>query len=92
MWWIGWLLWSNSKSSLRMSSDLIVKNGGSTILAETPEIYGAEHLLIERAIDREIVEKLQKQISWWQNYTNMNGATLDGNPSQEIKKVVSQQF
>ena len=72
--------------ALGYASDLIVKNGGSTILAETPEIYGAEHLLIERAIDREIVEKLQKQISWWQNYTNMNGATLDGNPSPGNKK------
>ena len=51
--------------ALGHASDLIVKHGGSTILAETPEIYGAEHLLFERAGNAEIVKKLQKQIDWW---------------------------
>ena len=48
--------------ALGYASDLLIKEGGSTILAETPEIYGAEHLLIERADNNEIVEKLEKQI------------------------------
>ncbi len=72
--------------ALGFASDLIVKNGGSTILAETPEIYGAEHLLIERARNKTIIEKLQNQISWWKKYTDMNGVTLDGNPSPGNKK------
>ena len=72
--------------ALGYASDLIVKYGGSTILAETPEIYGAEHLLIERAKNTEIIEKLRSQISWWKKYTDMNGSTLDGNPSPGNKK------
>ncbi len=72
--------------ALGYASDLIVKNGGSTILAETPEIYGAEHLLIERAKNKKIINKLNEQIAWWKNYAEMNGVTLDGNPSPGNKK------
>ena len=72
--------------ALGYASDLIIKHGGSTILAETPEIYGAEHLLIERAANIEIVNKLQKQIKWWQNYTSINHGSLDNNPSPGNKK------
>ena len=72
--------------ALGYASDLIVKHGGSTILAETPEIYGAEHLLFERASNKEIVNKLQKQIEWWKNYTSVNGASLDNNPTPGNKK------
>tara|TARA_Y100000590_G_scaffold458663_1_gene613869 strand:- start:481 stop:1980 length:1500 start_codon:yes stop_codon:yes gene_type:complete len=72
--------------SLGFASDLIVNHGGSTILSETPEIYGAEHLLIERAKTTEIVEKLKKQIEWWKNYTSINGSSLDNNPSPGNKK------
>ena len=72
--------------ALGYASDLLVKYGGSTILAETPEIYGAEHLLIERADNNEIVEKLEKQIDWWKNYTTINNASLDNNPSPGNKR------
>ena len=72
--------------ALGYASDLIVKHGGSTILSETPEIYGAEHLLIERAKNQEIIEKLHKQISWWKNYTAINEGSLDNNPSPGNKK------
>ncbi len=72
--------------ALGYASDIIVKNGGSTILAETPEIYGAEHLLIERAKNKKIINKLQNQIAWWKKYADMNGVTLDGNPSPGNKK------
>ena len=72
--------------SLGIASDLIVKHGGSTILSETPEIYGAEHLLIERARNIEIVEKLKKQIEWWKNYTKINESSLDNNPSPGNKR------
>ena len=72
--------------ALGYASDLIVMNGGSTILSETPEIYGAEHLLIERAINHHIVKKLQKQISWWKHYTSINEGSLDNNPSPGNKK------
>ena len=72
--------------ALGYASDLIVQNGGSTILAETPEIYGAEHLLIERADNDELINKLQKHIEWWKNYTLINEASLNNNPSPGNKK------
>ena len=72
--------------ALGYASDLIVRHGGSTILAETPEIYGAEHLLIKRAANKAIIEKLKKQISWWKNYTKINNGSLDNNPSPGNKK------
>ena len=72
--------------ALGYASDLICKFGGSTILAETPEIYGAEHLLIERANNSFVAEKLKKHIGWWKNYTSINDASLDNNPSPGNKK------
>ena len=72
--------------ALGYASDLLIKYGGSTILAETPEIYGAEHLLIERAINHEIVDKLIKQIEWWKNYASINSSSLDNNPTPGNKK------
>jgi len=72
--------------ALGYASDLIIQNGGSVILSETPEIYGAEHLLIERAKSKKIADKLVKQINWWKNYTAINGSSLDNNPSPGNKK------
>jgi len=72
--------------ALGFASDLLVANGGSSILAETPEIYGAEHLLIERAKNNDIIKKLNKQIEWWKNYTKINSSSLDNNPSPGNKK------
>src|SRR5258706_7669616 len=51
------------------------------ILSETPEVYGAEHLLTRRAVSREVGEKLLARIAWWQDYCERNGAALDNNPS-----------
>ncbi len=66
---------------LGASVDLLVRNGGTAILSETPEIYGAEHLLTRRAATPEIGRKLVRQIQWWQEYCDRNGAALDNNPS-----------
>ena len=61
--------------------DLLVAQGGTGILAETPEIYGAEHLLTRRAINRQVGEKLVERIRWWEDYTARNHGTMDNNPS-----------
>ena len=61
--------------------DILVRHGGSAILAETPEIYGAEHLLTRRAATREIGEKLVARIKWWEDYTQRNGGVMDNNPT-----------
>lgn len=67
--------------ALGRAADLIVKHGGRVILSETPEIYGAEHLLLSRAIDEDVARKLLERIAWWKHYTQINGAELNNNPS-----------
>lgn len=72
--------------ALGAASDLLVRQGGTTILSETPEIYGAEHLLTRRAVSREVGEKLIERIRWWEDYTSRNGGEMDNNPSPGNKK------
>jgi arabinonate dehydratase len=67
--------------SLGAAVDLLVRHGGTAILAETPEIYGAEHLLTRRAESSEVAEKLMRRIHWWEEYTARNNGSMDNNPS-----------
>jgi altronate hydrolase len=67
--------------ALGAAVDLLVAHGGTAILSETPEIYGAEHLLTRRAATREIGEKLIDIIRWWEDYTKRNDGSMDNNPS-----------
>jgi altronate hydrolase len=67
--------------ALGAAADLLVRNGGTAILSETPEIYGAEHLLTRRAATREIGEKLIERIRWWEEYTASNHGEMNNNPS-----------
>ncbi len=67
--------------ALGAAADLLVRNGGTAILSETPEIYGAEHLLTRRAESREVGEKLIARIKWWEDYTARNGGEMNNNPS-----------
>ena len=67
--------------ALGVASDELVRFGGTSVLAETPEIYGAEHLLIRRAVTREVGEKLAGLIRWWENHARQHQATIDNNPS-----------
>lgn len=61
--------------------DLLVQHGGTAVLSETPEIYGAEHLLTRRAASREVGEKLIERIRWWEEYTARTGSEMNNNPS-----------
>ena len=72
--------------ALGVASDILVQNGGISILAETPEIYGAEHLLTRRALTEEIGKKLLDRISWWETYTTRNGGEMNNNPSPGNKR------
>ena len=72
--------------ALGYASDLLVRHGGTTILSETSEIYGAEHLLTRRAKSVEIGEKLIERIKWWEDYTARNGGEMDNNPSPGNKR------
>jgi altronate hydrolase len=67
--------------ALGVASDLMVQQGGTTVLAETPEIYGAEHLLTRRAVSKAVGEKLVERIKWWEWYTGVFGAEINNNPS-----------
>jgi altronate dehydratase len=64
-----------------MVADAVVRQGGTVVLSETPEIYGAEHLLTRRAISPEIGRKLLDQIDWWEEYLGRMGLVLNNNPS-----------
>ncbi|BAN54493.1 MULTISPECIES: UxaA family hydrolase [Pseudomonas] len=61
--------------------DRLVAAGGTAILSETPEIYGAEHLLTRRAVSQQVGEKLIARIQWWEAYCQRMGAELNNNPS-----------
>src|SRR6476469_4662499 len=67
--------------ALGAAVDLLVRHGGTAILSETPEIYGAEHLLTRRAASREIGEKLVARIRWWEDYTARERGEMNNNPS-----------
>lgn len=63
------------------AADLLVSHGGTVILSETSEIYGAEQLLVRRARSRKVAEALLERIDWWKWYTGLFGEQIDGNPS-----------
>ncbi len=71
----------SANPALGAAVDLLVRHGGTAILSETPEIYGAEHLLTRRAATREVGEKLVRRIRWWEDYTARNGNEMNNNPS-----------
>jgi altronate hydrolase len=67
--------------ALGAAVDELVRHGGTAILSETPEIYGAEHLLTRRAVNRAVGEKLVERIKWWEAYCEKNGGEMNNNPS-----------
>ena len=67
--------------ALGSAVDMLVRHGGTGVLAETPEIYGAEHLLTRRAVDERTGRKLIERIRWWEDYTERNGGEMNNNPS-----------
>jgi arabinonate dehydratase len=67
--------------ALGVASDRLVAAGGTSILAETPEVFGAEHLLTRRAVSAEVGQRLLDRIEWWRGYARAGGGSLDNNPS-----------
>lgn len=72
--------------ALGIASDLLVQHGGTSILSETSEIYGAEHLLTSRALTLEVGEQLIERVRWWEDYCELHGGSMDNNPSPGNKK------
>ena len=75
--------WSGvtANPALGYACDLLTAQGATGVLAETPEIYGAEHLLTRRAVDQAVGDKLIGLIKWWEDYTTRNNGSMDNNPS-----------
>ncbi len=67
--------------ALGAAADMLIRHGGTAILAETPEIYGAEHLLTRRAVSQEVADRLIERIRWWEDYCERNGGEMNNNPS-----------
>jgi altronate hydrolase len=67
--------------ALGVASDLLTRHGAATVLAETPEIYGAEHLLTRRAATPEVGQRIVDLIHWWEDHVKRHGASIDNNPS-----------
>lgn len=80
--------WSSvtANPALGYASDLIAAQGGRTVLAETPEIYGAEDLLLRRAVSPEVADALVARLQWWEQYTAAAGGSMDNNPSPGNKE------
>jgi arabinonate dehydratase len=72
--------------ALGVAADLVIAQGGTAVLGETTEIYGAEHLLTRRAVSRAVGEKLVERIKWWEWYAGVFGAELNNNPSPGNKE------
>jgi galactarate dehydratase len=75
----------SANPALGYAADLLVRHGGTVVLSETPEIYGAEHLLTSRAVSVDVAEKMVERIAWWRDYAARNKADLNNNPSHGNK-------
>ena len=75
--------WSGvtANPALGAAADLLVRAGGTVILGETPEIYGAEQLLIRRSASKQVAWALLERVAWWEDYVARNGQSLNNNPS-----------
>jgi altronate hydrolase len=71
----------SANPALGAAADLLVAHGGTAILSETPEIYGAEHLLLSRADSPQVAQALQARVDWWGAHVRAHGGTLNDNPS-----------
>ena len=71
----------SANPALGAAVDLVVRHGGTAVLSETPEIYGGEHLLLQRAVSQAVAEKLEARLQWWTDYCARHHAEMDNNPS-----------
>src|ERR1700740_2308334 len=67
----------SANPALGAAVDLLVRHGGTALFSETPEIYGAEHLLTRRAVSKQVGEKLVERIRWWEEYTARNNMEMN---------------
>ena len=80
--------WSGvtANPALGAAVDMLVRHGGTAVIAETPEVYGAEHLLTRRAGDPQTAQNLVDRILWWEDYSARNKGTMNNNPTPGNKR------
>jgi len=83
----------SANPGLGVAADILVRNGGTAILSETPEIFGAEHLLTRRARTEDVGRKLVERMDWWLGYTKgrdtqINGVVSPGNQAGGLANVL----
>jgi altronate hydrolase len=71
----------SANPGLGAAVDVLVRHGGTAVLSETPEIYGGEHLLLQRAVSQAVADKLEARLQWWTDYCTRHQAEMDNNPS-----------
>lgn len=71
----------SANPALGAASDLLIKSGGTSVLAEIPECMGAEHILTRRAVDVPTGRKVIDVVEWYQSYLGRFGAKWDDNPT-----------
>ncbi len=67
-------------------SDRVISHGGSCVLTEVPEMFGAEHLLMERCESEQVFDKTVKLINDFKAYYQRHGQVIYENPSPGNKK------
>jgi len=72
--------------ALGACADLLAALGGTPVLSETPEIFGAEHLLVRRARNRAVAERLLGMVRWYKEYLRRFEASFDDNPAPGNKE------
>lgn len=71
-----------SNPAVGAASDLLVAEGGTVILSETPELIGAEHLVARRARTPEMAQQILNAVAWWERQSFLAGQNIrEGNPS-----------
>jgi altronate hydrolase len=83
----------SANPALGKAVDILVRNGGTAILSETPEIYGVEQTLTARARSPEVGQKLIDRMNWWLKYsegrdTQINGRVSPGNNSGGLANIL----
>lgn len=67
--------------SLGVAFDEIVRSGGTGVLGETTELFGAEEVMVRRAVDGDVARRLLARIDWWHDHLRRHGVDFGNNPS-----------
>lgn len=83
----------SANPGLGKAVDILVRNGGTAILSETPELYGVEHTLTARAQNLEVGQKIVDRMNWWLEYnkgrdTQINGRVSPGNNAGGLANIL----